>query len=324
MAFLALRRLVLLTIGLVGCGEWGKNVLRDLLRLGCQVRVASRGEASRSLARSMGAAEVVTSSEELPYCDGYVLATPIETLADEALKLIPRGKPIFSEKTLCPTLAEAERLLAAGAAGQVFLMHKWEYHNGVRAMRRLAESGCLGNLEQIQCQRHGWVIEGRTPDALTLLATHDLTIVRHILGFIPEPVYALIRCRESVPVGLTAVLGHEVRAVLSVEARHPTQSRSITLLGSKGSACLGDAYADHILIHDGMGERRWPFENNMPLLAELQEFVAYLEGGPEPACGFDHARAVAGVLDSLRRLGRMQEASGPDTLNVHMNGDRLP
>lgn len=294
----------MITIGLIGCGDWGRNILRDLLQIGAHVLVASRSEVSRQAARDRGASGTYTASEDLPDCDGYVLAIPIESLADEAIKLLSRKKPIFSEKTLCPTQADAEKLSAAGAHGRIFLMHKWEYHNGVRMLKHLAQSGRLGKLEQIQCQRHGWVAEGRIPDALTLLGVHDLTIVRHILGFIPEPRYALIRHQEQVPIGLTAVLGDDVKAILSVEARHAVQSRLITLMGTDGSACLGNGYADHILIHDRHGEHSEPFLNNMPLMDELKEFVGYLQGGAEPLCGFEHACSIAEALDKIRVIAR--------------------
>lgn len=305
----------MVTLGLVGCGDWGKNILRDLVALQCRVQVASRSEDSRQRALALGAHGVCSAGPELPECDGYVLATPLGTLADEALKLLPRGKPIFSEKTLCPTLAVAEQLSDAGAEGRIFLMHKWEYHNGVRALRAVAESGRLGRLEQVHCRRHGWVAEGREPDVLTLLGIHDLTIVRHILGTIPEPQYALIRRQGDVPIGLTAVLGGEVKVVLSIEARHAVQSRCISLMGTEGSACLESAYEDHVRIRDARGEHLVPFESNMPLLAELSEFVAYLQGGPEPLCGFGHARLAAAVLDQLRALGSA-DGPGPSGMRV--------
>ncbi|MCF8064047.1 MAG: hypothetical protein K9K36_02295 [Desulfarculaceae bacterium] len=58
----------------------------------------------------------------------YRLAVPIDGLALEAKKLSSRSVPIFSEKTLCSTLAQADDLIASCGEGQIFLMHKWEYH----------------------------------------------------------------------------------------------------------------------------------------------------------------------------------------------------
>jgi predicted dehydrogenase len=290
------------TVGLVGCGDWGKNILRDLRSLGCRVLVASPSPESRERALSLGAQQVFAENSRLPACDGYVLATPIPALAREALALLPRGKPIFSEKTLCPTMVQADRLFAAGGEGQIFVMHKWEYHPGIQTLRAIADSGRLGTLEQVRCARQGWVTSTREGDVLTLLAIHDLTIVRHILGTLPDPAFSLIRRENDLAVSLLAVLGQGPRAVLSIDARHPCQVRSVSLHGTTGSALLANAFADHILVRDSRGEEQIPFEQTMPLYEELKEFVAYLQGGPEPRCGLDQARDAARALDALRRL----------------------
>ncbi len=293
---------MLTTIGLVGCGNWGKNILRDLISQGCQIHVASHEASSRKLALEMGASSACKKSDELPECDGYVVATPIITLATEVMKLLPKGRPIFSEKTLCPTVGVADNLEAAGAAENVFLMHKWEYHTGIQTLRTIYRSGRIGELEQIRCHRHGWVRPGLEPDALTLLSTHDLTIIRHILDLFPQPVFAQIRYENQVPISLLAVLGGLPKCIVSIESRHPVHSREVTLYGSEGAALLPDAYSEHILIRDKNGEEKVKFENNMPLFDELQEFVEYLQGGAKPRCGFSHGRMIAEMLDGLRQI----------------------
>ncbi len=289
------------TIGLIGCGNWGRNILRDLLSLGCSVVVADVVPGCRERALDSGAKQVFANSDELPLCDGYIVATPIPVLAQEAKKLLSRGVPIFSEKTLCPTLAQAEELAYAGGEGQIFVMHKWEYHRGIQALRTIAESGRIGDLESVSCIRHGWKPVISDGDVLTRLAIHDLTIVRHILGSIPAPVFSLIRYEDGSAISLWAVLGERHRAALSVDWRNPQHSRSVTLHGTTGAAILADAYSDHILVRDSSGEERVHFDNTMPLYEELKEFKAYLQGGPAPRCGFGHARECALALDALRK-----------------------
>lgn len=291
-----------LTIGLIGCGSWGRNILRDLLSLGCSVVVADVNPVNRHEALALGAERVYENSDETPLCNGYVLATPIPILSTEAKRLLSRGAPIFSEKTLCPTVGHAEELASAGAVGQVFVMHKWEYHKGVQGLRTIAKSGRIGNLKSLSCVRHGWRPEISRGDVLTWVAIHDLTIVRHILGSIPEPVFARIRVEKNVATGVLAVLGRDPDATISADLRHPQKSRSVTLHGTKGTAFLAEAYSDHILVRDHSGEERVRFDNKMPLYEELKEFTEYLQGGPPPRCGFDHARECARALDALREL----------------------
>ena len=47
-------------IGLVGCGRWGKHILRDLVALGCDVTVVARSTVSRERASSGGATRIVS------------------------------------------------------------------------------------------------------------------------------------------------------------------------------------------------------------------------------------------------------------------------
>jgi predicted dehydrogenase len=286
---------------LVGCGNWGKNILRDLCELGCRVFVADEGAESRQRALGLGAEQVFSTSDELPQCDGYVLATPVPALAPEAVKLLSRGAPIFSEKTLCPTEVDADRLASAGGQGRVFVMHKWEYHRGIQTLRAIVDAGRIGELQEIHCNRLGWIDPARGLDVLTRVAIHDLTIIRHILGAIPEPTFSLIRREDGLPVSLLAVLGEGPRATVSASIRHPQHIRTVSLHGTEGAALLPDAYADHVLLRDAAGEEQIAFENTMPLYEELKEFVEYLQGGPPPRCGLDHAREAAVALDALRR-----------------------
>jgi len=266
--------------------------------------VASRSAMSRESALGLGAEQVFANSLELPYCDGYVVATPIPSLAQEAKKLIPRGVPIFSEKTLCPTMEQAKELATAGGEGLIFVMHKWEYHSGIQTLRAIVDSGRIGKTELVSCCHYGWKTGTPDGDVLTVWAIHDLTIVRRIIGAIPAPAFSLIGRKEAVPVSLWAVLGEGPRAILSVDWRHPSSRRSVSVHGTKGTALLSDSYADHVLIRDNSGDECVALDKTMPLYEELKEFVEYLQGGPPPRCGLEQAREVALALDALRKADR--------------------
>ncbi len=69
-------------VALIGCGRWGRHILRDLVSLGCMVTVVARSEQSRRRAIEGRASDIVSSVAELPEVDGMVVATPTITHAD--------------------------------------------------------------------------------------------------------------------------------------------------------------------------------------------------------------------------------------------------
>src|SRR4051794_10816224 len=128
-----------LSVGLIGCGRWGRHILRDLLSLGCEVYVAETSAEGRAGARVGGATEIIGSARELPRVAGIVVAT--ETIRHAAVieSLLDRQVPIFSEKPLSADCESAERLSRL-APGRLYVMDKWRYHPGVEQLREIARS----------------------------------------------------------------------------------------------------------------------------------------------------------------------------------------
>ena len=103
------------TVGLIGCGRWGRHILRDLRELGCGVVVADTDEAAQNRALEKGATATVSTFDELPDdLDGYVVATPSITHGAISGALLPRRRPIFTEKPMTTNAAEAADLAARG------------------------------------------------------------------------------------------------------------------------------------------------------------------------------------------------------------------
>lgn len=294
------------TIGLVGCGNWGGNILRDLLSLGCAVQVMDLSPGARARALQRGATGAHDDLEALQTCDGFVVAVPIPDLAPVCARLLPRGRPIFAEKTLCTSMEAFAELESRGGSGLIYAMHKWHYHPGIEALRNLVTEGDLGTLREIHTTRHAWVPDFHGGDVFWTLAIHDLTIVEHVLGEVPSHIRTVdvIQDESGLPVGLTAILGDNPTVVMSIHGRHWNKQSSLSLLGTHGTAGLQDACADHIILRDNQGERRLPIDTTFPLLLELKEFITHLQGGPPPRCGLSQA----GVL--TRRLLDLRSAAG--------------
>lgn len=304
------------TVGLVGCGNWGTHILRDLLTLHCRVMVAEPCVTRRERATALGASAACDEAGALPECDGYVVAVPIPLLAEISALLLPRGRPVFSEKTLCLSLESADRLSDLGGDDRLFPMHKWRYHPGIEALRVASISGRIGHVEEIRLTRQAWISDLHGGDVFWTQAVHDLTIVLHILGYIPPPERVWTRLEGAVPVSLTAVLGGPgLRVTLNTSARHPVRLSAASVHGSVGAAALPDALAPHILLGGAQGQEAVPVDTTLPLFLELKEFVEYLGGGPQPRCSLAEARLVTASILALRQAaglpGRLSSPASP-------------
>lgn len=290
-------------IALIGCGNWGKNILRDLVRLGCRVHVADPDPAARQRALGLGAAAAYSDLTELPDVAGFVVAVPIPDLTPVTAALLPRGKPVFAEKTLCRSLADYHLLRSLPGSGQIFAMHKWHYHPGIERLRQIIAAGTLGELRELVTTRYAWVKDFHGGDVFWTQAIHDLTIIKHLLGQIPQPIRAchVIRDACGLPVSLRAILGTAPVVFLSVSGRHTSKISGVSAHGSCGSAELADALDDHLLVTTDRGTSIVSIDTEYPLYLELAEFLAYLGGGPRPRCDLESAREMTEALLKLRK-----------------------
>jgi len=295
-------------IGLIGCGKWGSNILRDLLALNCKVYVVDCDLRAAANARRNGATDAFLSMNDLPVCDGYIIAVPIPDLAKQAACLLKYKKPIFSEKTLCLSLSDYRNLKKSGGGKFIFVMHKWHYHPGIEALKLVAQSGQIGPLQELFAVRHGWVEDFHGGDVFSTLCVHDLTIVKHIFGYIPQEIryVKVLKSESGLAFSTTIAVGKNPVAYISVNARHCSKRSGVSIHGDKGSAELLDAYDDHITIRTAGGRVEKSIDTTFPLFLELQEFVQYLDNGVKPRCGLDDAGEIAQVIYRFKKAAGLK------------------
>jgi predicted dehydrogenase len=293
-----------MVVGLIGCGRWGAHVLRDLRSLGCDVPVVARSDASVVRARTGGASTVVPRVGELGEVDALVVVTPISTHAAVLGEALELGVPVFVEKPLCDDVDDAERLVALAPA-RLFVMDKWRYHPGVRALSEIAATGRLGRTHGLRTIR-AQPDNAHAEDAIWVLAPHDLAIALEVLGDVPRPVAAAGVWLEDRLVTLHALLeSHRGWHVAEISGRASAVERRVELHCDEGLAVLGGGWDEYVLVHtaDGVSERiETPGE--LPLLAELRAFVGHVGGGPPPRSSVAEGAKVVRAIVALRNLTR--------------------
>lgn len=287
-------------IAVLGCGHWGKHLVRNFHALGNLQMVCDPAEAGRTTSTQV--ATGVSTSEHFEealsndWVDAIAIAAPAimhYTLTKAALYA---GKDVYVEKPLCLNEYEGEELVRlADKLGKVLMVgHLLQYHPCVRALHSLVASGDLGKLHYITSNRLNLGKIRREENALWSFAPHDISVILSLAGGqLPEQ----IRCtggdylnHHVADTTLTSMrFPNGVRAHVFVSWLNPFKEQKMTVVGSSGLAVFDDTkpWAEKLMVYrhyitwvNGQvptpnkikGEAVVPTESE-PLANECQHFV---------------------------------------------------
>ena len=189
-----------LNVGIVGCGYWGPNLIRNFRALpGCRVKyVCDRDENRLRHVKSLYP-EVDTTPrfEDLIECktlDAVVVATPVGTHHALALAALQAGKHVFVEKPLARSVAECEDLIRESTRRGLTLMvgHTFLYSPVVRRIKEIVDRGDIGDIRYIASRRLNLGLYQKDINVTWDLAPHDISIILYILEETPLSVLSLI------------------------------------------------------------------------------------------------------------------------------------
>jgi scyllo-inositol 2-dehydrogenase (NADP+) len=147
----------------IGYGYAGRSFHSYLIGLDSGLKlhgVCSRNAETREKVRRERGCRAYESFEQViadPDADLVVLATPHDTHADLAVRAMDAGKHVVTDKPMCTTLAECDRMIAAsernGVLLSVFQNRRWD--GDYLTLRRLLDEGALGELRWLEMAWQG-------------------------------------------------------------------------------------------------------------------------------------------------------------------------
>ena len=146
-------------LAVLGCGYWGKNLVRNFRSLGALRMVCDISEPGRAKAREIAPDVEISDSfvEAFSREDirAVVLATPAETHRNLALEAFKHGKDVFVEKPMALTVKQGREMndMAKEKGCVLMVGHILEYHPAVVALKNLISSGELGVVRYIFSHR---------------------------------------------------------------------------------------------------------------------------------------------------------------------------
>jgi predicted dehydrogenase len=320
----------MINIAQIGVGYWGPNLLRNLvMSKNCTVKkVVDFSKERRDYVQGLYPAIRVTDQAEEVFqdteVDAVVIATPVGTHFDLAMRALAAGKHIFIEKPMARSVVEVDEIgkLAVRKDRIAMVGHTFLFNSAVRYVKKLIDSGELGDIRYIYSQRLNLGKIRSDVDALWNLAPHDISIIQYWLGD-PKPL-SVVRIgadyvQEKIDdvVFMNIMYPKKIMANIHVSWLDPQKIRSMVIIGSKKMVVYDDMADDKIAIYDkgidrktasSSGQQSPAFDHRSgdvllpkidfkePLKVELDHFIDCMQNGTKCLTGVDHARTVVEIL----------------------------
>jgi UDP-2-acetamido-3-amino-2,3-dideoxy-glucuronate N-acetyltransferase len=306
-------------IAVVGCGHWGKNLVRNFYELGVLAAVCdSNPNSIRFINNNYPNVEAVENFEELLErrdIDALVLATPSGTHYELARQSLEAGKNVYVEKPLATKLEDAKELQRIAEERDLVLMvgHLLLYHPAVNKLKSLIEAGELGEIQYINSDRRNFNRNhGPHGNVMWDLAPHDFSMMSYILSAEPREITSARGWASSNDgvidvVHIDFVFANNIGAHIHNSWLDPQKQALLTVNGSKKTAVLNDTFKENKLEiysrnEDGSITVEKPvYANDEPLRLECKHFLDCIIDKQKPTSDGMNGILVVGYLENCQK-----------------------
>ncbi|NJM46307.1 MAG: Gfo/Idh/MocA family oxidoreductase [Alkalinema sp. RU_4_3] len=251
-------------VAILGLGRWGVHWLRNF-RQHSQARVVALCDPhgpnlDRAIASFERPEPVFTTTDwrsaiAHPEVEAVIIVTPASTHAEVVAAALDRHLHVLVEKPLTLTVESAYDLCAKAEQvdRQLMVDHNYLFHPAVIAGREAVAS--LGNLRYGYATRsHLGPVRGDV-DVMWDLAIHDVAILNHWLGMMPEAVVAegqswlQVGIADNVWARLIYPGGLEMR--MHWAWNNPDKQRRCGLVGDRGTLIFDELATNPLVIQKG-------------------------------------------------------------------------
>ncbi|HYK90840.1 MAG TPA: Gfo/Idh/MocA family oxidoreductase, partial [Acidobacteriota bacterium] len=308
-------------VAVVGCGYWGKNLVRNFHQLGalrwvCDVSAEAANEAREQydVLTSLNLDEVLAD----PEVEGVVVAAPAAEHYNLATRCLDAGKHVFVEKPLALHLDEARQLVAAAHNRSRLLMvgHILQYHPAILKLKELISEGELGQIKYIYSSRLNLGKLRTEENILWSFAPHDISAILFLLDEMPVRVASQGGTYLDSQVADTTMTTCEFKSGVSahifVSWLHPFKEQKLCIVGGKKMAVFDDTEPERKLVlysHriDWVGRvpvahkdggKAVPLPQEEPLRRECEHFLECMRLGDNPRTDGANGLRVLEVLEA--------------------------
>jgi predicted dehydrogenase len=329
-------------VGVVGCGYWGPNLIRNFAALpDCRLHAICDVNPER-LKRMQGLYRdaVAFSDFERFLADGGLDAVAVATSVGlhhrMAKAALLAGKHVMVEKPLAASTAECTELVDLAAQRGLILMvgHTFLYSPVVRRIKAIVDAGDIGEVRYISARRLNLGLFQKDINVAWDLAPHDLSIILYILGEQPLRVNCCgstnVSPRVQDVTSMWLGFSRNRSAIVQSSWLDPRKTREMTIVGSKRMIVYDDtaplekirvfdARVDSPPHYDTFAEFQYAYhygdiytpyvKQEEPLRLECQHFLDSIRTGQRPLTDGMMATDVVRILEAASRSLKLDGAA---------------
>jgi len=317
-------------VAVLGCGYWGKNLVRNFHELGALQVVCDPRQEALDEAKTRYQTNTATNVDAVlcdPEIDAVVIAAPAVQHYDLARRSIVAGKDVYVEKPLALCVDEGRKLVALAVEQKKILMvgHILQYHPAILELKKLIGEGELGQIQYIHSSRLNLGKLRTEENILWSFAPHDISAILYLLDETPVRVSShggsYLNSGVFDTTLTTCDFRSGVKAHIFVSWLHPFKEQKLAIVGSKKMAVFDDVDSEHKLtiyshridwlnrvpVARRHGGQAIPLAKEEPLGRECRHFLQCVRMRQTPLTNGESGVQVLEVLeaceDSLRQKG---------------------
>ncbi|MEE3253015.1 MAG: Gfo/Idh/MocA family oxidoreductase [Nitrospinota bacterium] len=330
---------MIIKVGIIGFGYWGPNLARNFntasnVKL---FKIADTNLERCNIAKkNYPNIEVTTNTDELIQSsdiDLVVIATPVSTHFELAMKALENGKHVWIEKPIASNAEEAMEIANRAEQKNLIVMvdHTYLFTGAVRKIKENLENKFLGKLYYYDSVRVNLGLFQHDVNVIWDLATHDFSIMNYLLGSRAQAVSAVGACHvnELEDVGyITVFFDNNFIGHLHVNWLSPVKIRKTLIGGSKKMLVWNDLEKEEAVkiydkgvdiktqsgVYDALAEYRVgdiysPVISQIEALkVEVDYLIGCIQSGRKPhndaLAGLEVVKLLEAANQSIKENGR--------------------
>jgi len=323
-------------IAVVGCGMWGRNIVRNFYNLNVLDTVCDIDEENRKkVLEQYPGVKVTTDFNEIinnKEITAVAIVTPSHTHFKLVKAALEAGKNVYVEKPISTVAQEARDLSELAHEKGLVLMvgHLLLYHPAVNRLKMLIEDDVLGDIVYAQSDRLNVNYHKNDRSVMWDLAPHDVSMMSYVIGKAPKRVISAVGAssdRNDIMDITHISIEFEDGVTGQISDSWITPRKHVTLLvrGTKKTAILDDTVPENkLVVFDN-------FENNKqditapdvleiePLKLECQHFISCCETGKKARSDGDNGFMVTQILEEAEKIMLGERVKKLDEVNFALS-----